>query len=82
VIEVAGTSLERDRTVKQRIYAAARIPQYVIINLLQSRVEVFEKPDAAKGRYRWRAELAGDQEIALLLADDRRLTIAVADCLP
>ena len=82
VIEVAGTSLDRDRTVKQRIYAAAGIPQYVIVNLIHTRVEVFEKPDSAKGRYRWRAELTGDKEIALLLLENRRLTIAVADCLP
>ena len=82
VIEVAGTSLERDRTVKQRIYATAGIPQYIIVNLLQSRVEVFEKPDSARGRYRWSAELAGDKESALLLPENRRLTVAIADCLP
>jgi len=82
VIEVAGTSLERDRTIKQRIYAAAGIPQYVIANLIHSRVEVFEKPDSAKGRYRWRAELAGDQEVSLLVTEGRRLMVAVADCLP
>jgi len=82
VIEVAGTSLERDRTIKQRIYAAAGIPQYVIVNLIQSRVEIFEKPDSAQGRYRWRAELTGDEEIALLLTENRRLTIIAADCLP
>ena len=82
VIEVAGTSLERDRTIKQRIYAVAGVPQYVIVNLIQSRVEVFEKPDSAQGRYRWRAELTGDKEIALLLAENRRLTVTAADCLP
>ncbi|HEX3530947.1 MAG TPA: Uma2 family endonuclease [Thermoanaerobaculia bacterium] len=82
VIEVAGASLERDRTVKQRIYAAADIPQYVIVNLVQSRVEVFEKPDSAKGRYLWRAEIAGGKEVALLLPENRRLPVAVVDCLP
>ena len=82
IIEVAGTSLERDRTVKYRIYAAAGIPQYVIVNLLQSRVEVFEKPDPAKGLYRWRAELTEDKDLALLLSENRRLTMPVADCLP
>jgi len=41
VIEVAGSSLERDRTIKQRIYATAGISQYVIVNLVHSRVEVF-----------------------------------------
>jgi Uma2 family endonuclease len=82
VIEVAGTSLERDRTIKQRIYAAAGIPQYVVVNLIGSRVEVFEKPDPATGRYRQRVELAGEEEIALLLPESRRLVISAADCLP
>jgi Uma2 family endonuclease len=81
-IEVAGTSLERDRTIKQRIYAVAGIPQYVIVNLIHSRIEVFEKPDPAKGRYRKRAELAGDGEVALLLPENHRLVISAADCLP
>jgi len=82
VIEVAGSSLERDRTVKQRIYAAAGIPQYVIVNLVDSRLEVFERPDTAKGRYRRRTELAGDAEISLLLPENRRLVVAASDCLP
>jgi Uma2 family endonuclease len=82
VIEVAGSSLDRDRTIKQRIYAAAGIPQYVIVNLVHSRVEVFERPDAAKGRYRRRTEMAGDAEISLLLPEKQRLVIAASDCLP
>lgn len=82
VIEVAGSSLSRDRTTKKRIYAAAGIPQYLIVNLAGSRVEVFEEPDSAKGRYRRRMELTGDQEIALLLPASRRLMVSAAACLP
>jgi Uma2 family endonuclease len=82
VIEVAGSSLDRDRTVKQRIYAAAGIPQYVIVNLVDSRLEVFERPDTVKGRYRRRTELAGDAEISLLLPEKRRLVVTASDCLP
>lgn len=68
--------------VKQRIYAAASIPQYVIVNLVPSRIEVFEKPDTAKGRYRRRTELAGDEEIYFLVPENRRLVVAASDCLP
>ena len=68
--------------VKQRIYASADIPQYAIVNLIDSRVEVFEKPDFAKGRYRWHAELAEDKEIGLLLPEHRRLIFPVTDWLP
>jgi Uma2 family endonuclease len=82
VIEVAGTSLERDRTTKKRIYAAAGIPQYLIVNLAGSRVEIFEEPDSARGQYRRRTEVTGDEEIGLLLPEDRRLMVSAADCLP
>ncbi len=82
VIEVAGTSLERDRTIKQRIYAVAGIPQYVIVNLLHSRVEIFEQPSAREGRYGQRVEVSVEEEIALLLPESGRLVISAADCLP
>jgi hypothetical protein len=82
VIEVAGSSLERDRTIKQRIYAVAGIPQYVIANLIGSRVEVFEQPDAREGRYRQRVEVSEVEEIALLLPENRRLVISASACLP
>lgn len=51
VIEVADSSLARDRTTKLRIYAAAGIQQYVIVNLVDRRVEVHEEP-LQDGRYR------------------------------
>jgi hypothetical protein len=63
-------------------HAVAGIPQYLIVNLTHSRVELFEKPDSGRGRYRRRVELAGAEEIALLLPGDRRLVFSAADCLP
>jgi Uma2 family endonuclease len=51
VIEVADSSLGRDRGVKQRIYATAAIPQYVIVNLRERVVEVYEVPQPERGRY-------------------------------
>ena len=44
VIEVADSSLERDRVWKKRIYAAARIPCYWIVNLIDQQVESFTSP--------------------------------------
>src|SRR5437764_815669 len=44
VIEVADSSLDRDRGTKQRIYADAGIGQYIIINLFEKTVEVYERP--------------------------------------
>jgi Uma2 family endonuclease len=43
-IEVADKSLKRDRGVKKRTYAAAKIPTYWIINLVDRCVEVYTEP--------------------------------------
>jgi Uma2 family endonuclease len=44
VIEVSGTSLNRDRTLKHRIYANAEIPIYWILNLEARQLEVYSNP--------------------------------------
>lgn len=46
VVEVADTSLDRDR-LKARIYARAEIPTYWIINLPESRIEVYSEPSTS-----------------------------------
>lgn len=46
VIEVADTTLARDRKLKKRIYARAGIPIYWIVNLRARRVEVYSAPTA------------------------------------
>ena len=44
VIEVSDTTLQRDRTVKKRIYARAGIAIYWIVNLVEEQVEVYSQP--------------------------------------
>lgn len=82
VIEVADSSLRRDRTTKQRIYAASGIPQYLIVNLIEGQVEVHEDPDAGEGRYRSRQVLSADDEIPFLLPDGGRLPVPARRFLP
>lgn len=44
VIEVADSSLEHDRVVKSKLYAEAGISEYLIINLEESQVELYQNP--------------------------------------
>lgn len=44
VIEVADASLRKDRTLKQRIYSRARVPEYWIVNLVEYEIEVYTEP--------------------------------------
>ncbi len=47
LIEVADSSLLRDRADKGRIYARADIPIYWIVNLVDGRVEVYTQPSGS-----------------------------------
>jgi len=44
VIEIADSSLERDRTVKKTIYANAGILEYWIVNLVDFQIEIYTNP--------------------------------------
>lgn len=69
VIEVSSSSLERDRTTKQRIYADAGIPQYVIVNLVDRRVEVYEEPKPGTGHYGLVRLADGEDAVLLRLGE-------------
>ena len=51
VIEVADSSISRDRGYKLSLYANAGIPMYVIINLVDRAVEIYKTPVIGEGRF-------------------------------
>lgn len=51
IVEVADTSLEYDREDKARMYAAAGLPEYWIVNLQHDQVELHTLPNVATGMY-------------------------------
>jgi Uma2 family endonuclease len=82
VIEVAGTSLERDRTTKLRHYARGGIPQYVILNLQDRTAEEYLDPDPSAGIYTTRDFRTAHDTLRLHLTDDERLDVAVGQLFP
>lgn len=60
-IEVADTSLERDRTVKSALYATHLIPTYWIVNLQDRQIEVYTRPK--DGQYRTRQTFLPGEEL-------------------
>lgn len=84
VVEVADSSLERDRTLKLRLYARSGIPAYWIVNLLDRRVELFTDPTGAVPSPDFlRQESYEAGETAPLLIDGKEVArVAVADLLP
>ncbi len=81
VIEASHSSLDRDREDKLPIYAAAGIPQYVIINLVNDTIEVYSDPDVASGQYRKKITLERHEDLTLRLPAGS-FVIAAADVLP
>lgn len=80
VIEVADSTLPQDRITKGRLYAAAGLPEYWIVNLRQPSVEVYRIPIRAERRYaERRVVLAGERIEPVAIPG---LSIAVADVLP
>ncbi len=54
VIEVADTTLAYDRDVKGSVYARAAVPEYWIVNLAASLVEVYRDPAVTlQARFGW-----------------------------
>jgi Uma2 family endonuclease len=82
VIEVAGTSLRRDRTTKLRHYALGGIPQYILINLADRTAEEYLLPRPQDGVYGESVVHSADATLCLRLAGDERLDVLLADLLP
>lgn len=80
VIEVADSSLEYDRSTKALMYARAGIAQYLIVNVRDARVEVYEEPVA--GTYTLSRVIFADGSLELRGPQGRRLRVAAARILP
>jgi Uma2 family endonuclease len=82
LIEVADSSLKRDRSTKKAIYAAAGIPQYVIVNLADRRIEVYEDPNTSEGTFGTVRILTESDTLAIRVPGPRRLEVPAAQYLP
>jgi Uma2 family endonuclease len=82
VVEVSDSSLEYDRTTKQRLYAEAGIGLYWIVNLVDGQIEVCEQPLPKQGRYAKRTDCQPGETVRLTISKRRRIDLSVADVLP
>jgi Uma2 family endonuclease len=77
VVEISDTTLRFDRTTKRRLYAAAGIAEYWIINLVNRQLEVFRNP--AGGDYADTPTLSPADQVTPIAANK---SLRVADLLP
>jgi Uma2 family endonuclease len=84
VVEVADSSLRRDRGFKKVIYAKAAIAVYWIVNLIDRRVEVYSEPTGANeaANYGAHTDFAETDHLPLVLDGHSVANIAAKDLLP
>ena len=82
VIEVADSSLSRDRGYKLRLYANAGIPMYVIVNLLDRVVEVYQRPIQGEGRFAEEANPFQGTDMAFPTTSGQTVTVPIKQLLP
>jgi Uma2 family endonuclease len=79
VVEVSDSTLQRDRTTKQRLYATAGIVAYWIVNLVDGLVEVYQEPSgpASEPRYARRDDYRRGATVILTLDGESVGEVAV-----
>jgi Uma2 family endonuclease len=83
LIEVTDSSLLFDRQSKTRIYARARIPEYWIVNLVASTIQVFTRPKTGKApAYQGQRDYGKDEVLPLVLAEREIAQIPVNELFP
>jgi Uma2 family endonuclease len=84
IIEVSDTTLQRDRTVKKRIYARAGIAIYWIVNLVEEQVEMYSQPlvEVEQPDYSQRLDFGRSAVIPIIIEGIEIGAIAVDAILP
>jgi len=80
VVEVSDATLQRDRTLKLRVYAGARIPVYWILNLPDRQLEVYSDPEQAA--YRRQVIHREAESVSVVIGSQDVGRIPVRDFLP
>lgn len=82
VIEVADSSLERDRYEKGPVYARAGIAQYIIINLRNRTAEVYSEPNVTTGSYPAPVLLGEQDSLWLRVGEGETFSVQLSQLLP
>jgi putative restriction endonuclease len=73
IVEIADTSLPKDRGIKSRIYAGAKIPSYWIFNVVDRIVEVYAEPRSGRKPSYKKPTIYGFDEKLPLILDGKKI---------
>lgn len=81
VVEIADSTLERDRSTKKRMYARAGIPVYWIVNLVENTCEVYSALSVADADYQQIDVYDVSGALPVLIEEREVGTVSVQDLL-
>lgn len=84
VVEVADTTLQRDRTIKKQLYARAGIPTYWLVDLANRQMEAYTEPSvtAEQADYRRVRTYQSQDVVPVMLGDREAGRLTLNDLLP
>ena len=84
LVEVSDSSLRQDQKTKKRLYARAAVPVYWILNLEDSRLEVYAEPSgpADEPDYRQHQDYGPDVAVPVVIDGREVGRLTVRDLLP
>lgn len=82
LFEVSDTSLEDDQTDKLSEYADSGIEHYIIINIPDRQIEVFEHPQKGRGSYSQSRVYKPGDTLPIPVAGGKTFDVPVKDLLP
>lgn len=84
VVEIADSTLERDRTIKKRLYTRSMILIYWIINLSERQLEVYTNPVSLidEPTYQQRQDYQLSDRVPVIIEGDEIGFLVVQDLLP
>ena len=84
VVELSDSSLRKDRTRTLEVYAAAGLPYYWVVNLVDRRVEVYSGPKVEGGiaSYAAAETFGAGRDVPVVLDGREAARVPVVDLLP
>jgi Uma2 family endonuclease len=80
VVEISDSTLVFDSTTKARLYAQNLIPVYWIVNIPDSRIEVYSTPTGGESaQYSQRTDFVAGQSVPVVLDGVTVAELAVTD---
>jgi Uma2 family endonuclease len=83
IAEVADSSIKRDRGLKHRVYARAKVQVYWIIDLVENRIDVFTQPSGPSRwpKYQQQATYLPGEEVPVVIDGEEVGRIAASEVL-